>query len=445
MRLEITVLGAGYVGLVTSACFAELGHIVTCVDVNIQKITNLKMNILPFYESHLESLLKINVAHNRLHFECSLQVLRTHPEIIFIAVDTAHVIQAAIDIGQYLTNDGIIVVKSTVPIGMTEYIGKIIQAELDKRNLSLTIDMLANPESLREGTAIVDFMHPDRVIIGLDSEHAKAILRQLYSPIMLDPNKIYFMRFKEAEMTKYTANAMLATRISFMNEIAMLCEEFYIDVEKVRMGIGSDKRIGDLYLHPGCGYGGSCFPKDVNNLIHLAEERGISPVVLRAVAARNDLQKRKLVQKILTRFGEDLSEITIGMWGLSFKPGTDDMREAPSWILLEDLIAHGARVLAHDPVTISKAAQLLPLEWLKLEKLRLVENPYAALENVDALILATEWSSYGNPDFDLMKKKMRCRIIFDGRNLYDPQTLIAQGFEYFGIGRGMSACFSVLA
>lgn len=444
--MNITVIGAGYVGLVTGACFAELGNHVICVDINQEKIENLKKGILPIYEPGLEVMITSNLNEGRLHFSDSLQKLSFDPDVIFIAVGTPsgddgsanmqYVWEAAEQVGAVIKKDCIIVDKSTVPVGVADKVRLIIQQALNKRQLSLNFDVVSNPEFLREGAAIDDFMRPDRIIIGLTTDHAKTVMQQIYAPILRQPEKIYFMSVKDAEMTKYVANAMLATKISFMNEMAVLCERMGVDIENVRIGIGSDSRIGTAFINPGCGYGGSCFPKDVKALIHMAEEQGVEPLVLHAVEKRNNQQKYILPKKIIELFGEDLSGITIGVWGLSFKPGTDDMREASSLVLINELLARNATVQAYDPVAMPVAEKLFPREWIQSGKLRLVEHQYAALQDVNALALVTEWKPFCYPDIAEMKKLMRQPIVLDGRNQYNPKQLVEAGFEYYGIGRG---------
>jgi UDPglucose 6-dehydrogenase len=425
--VNITVIGAGYVGLVTGACFAELGNTVTCVDVNKDKIANLKNGVMPIYEPGLEPMVISNIGNGRLHFVSSMQEIQNDPHVIFIAVgtpsdkegaaDMQYVLNAARSIGAHIKNYCVVVDKSTVPVGVADQVTQSIQ------------------EFLREGAAIDDFMKPDRVIVGYSSKKAKTIMQELYTPILRNPEKIYFMNVKDAEMTKYVANAMLATKISFMNEMAILCDRLGVDVENVRIGIGSDSRIGSAFIYPGCGYGGSCFPKDVKALVKMAEHHGIDPFVLRAVEERNFYQKRVLPEKITQIFGNDLSGITIGVWGLSFKPGTDDMREASSLVLIENLIERNARVQAYDPVAMPVARTLFPEEWLTSGKLQLTEHQYDALQNADALVLVTEWKPFCYPDLAMMKKMMRKRVILDGRNQYDPKQIQDAEFEYYGIGR----------
>ena len=444
--MNITVIGAGYVGLVTSACFAELGNHVTCIDVNKQKINRLQQGILPIYEPGLEAMVISNMADKRLHFLTSLSEMRVEPHVIFIAVgtpsnkdgaaDIQYVLEAAKNIGAYIKEPCVIVDKSTVPVGMAEEVEQVIQHELKKRDLMIKFDMASNPEFLREGAAIEDFMRPDRIIIGLSSDNAKQIMLDLYLPILRNPERIYFMNVKDAEMTKYAANAMLATRISFMNEMALLCDHLGVDVENVRIGIGSDSRIGSAALYPGCGYGGSCFPKDVRALVKMAEKHDIDPLILRAVEARNALQKSILTKKITQVFGNHLNGITIGIWGLAFKPGTDDMREAPSLVLIEDVIKRGGKVRAYDPAAMSYAREILSDEWFHANQLMLIDHQYEVLKGADALVLVTEWKPFCYPDLAKMKTLMHRHIIFDGRNQYDPRQMKEAGFDYYGIGRG---------
>ncbi len=443
--MNITVMGAGYVGLVTGACFAELGNHVTCVDVNSAKIANLKQGIMPIYEPGLQALITSNMAEGRLQFVQALSDVTAEQHVIFIAVgtpsdeagaaDIQYVLAAARDIGTHLNHYSVIVDKSTVPVGMADQVQGVIRSQLRERQVDIDFDVVSNPEFLREGAAIEDFMQPDRVIVGLNSARAKRIMLDLYLPILRNPERLYFMNVKDAEMTKYAANAMLATRISFMNEMAVLCDALGVDIENVRMGIGADSRIGNAFLNPGCGYGGSCFPKDVRALMKMAEKHGIEPLILNAVEKRNVQQKKLLAEKITRYFGERLDGLIFGVWGLSFKPGTDDMREASSLVLIEELISRGARVQAYDPAAMPVAQQCLPHEWLSTAKVMLTEHQFDALKEADALVLVTEWKPFCYPDVAAMKKLMRQHVIFDGRNQYDPQTLRDADFAYFGIGR----------
>lgn len=443
--MNITVIGAGYVGLVTGTCFADLGNHVTCVDVNKEKIADLKKGILPIYEPGLDTLVALNMAAGRLHFVTSLNEISASPHVIFIAVGTPsdkdgsanmqYVLEAARQIGACINQYCVVVDKSTVPVGVADQVKEEIQAQLKKRGLMLKFDMVSNPEFLREGAAIDDFMKPDRIIIGLSSKKAKTIMLELYTPILRNPEKIYFMNVKDAEMTKYAANAMLATKISFMNEMAVLCDRLNVDVENVRLGIGADSRIGNSFINPGCGYGGSCFPKDVKALIKMAEDNGVEPLLLKAVEQRNFLQKQWLSNKITQLFGTDLTNITIGVWGLSFKPGTDDMRDATSLVLLEHLLACHAQVQVYDPVAMPVARRLFLEKPFKNGKLQFAEHQYDALKEADALVLVTEWKPFCFPDLVLMKQMMRKHIILDGRNQYDPKQMRDAEFEYYGIGR----------
>ena len=443
--MNITVIGAGYVGLVTGACFAEFGNHVTCIDVNETKIENLKKGILPIYEPGLEPMVIANRQQGRLHFTTSLAELTVDPQVIFIAVgtpsdkegaaDIQYVLEAARTVGAYLKKECVIVDKSTVPVGMANQVQQIIEAELKQRELSIAIEVVSNPEFLREGAAIEDFMHPDRIIIGLSSNQARNVMLDLYLPILRSPERIYFMNVKDAEMTKYVANAMLASRISLMNEMSVLCERMGVDIENVRIGIGSDSRIGSAFLYPGCGYGGSCFPKDVRALIKMAEQHQVEPLILNAVEKRNRMQKQILPEKVIGLFGENLADIKIGVWGLAFKPGTDDMREASSLVLIENLIKRGATVQAYDPVAMPVARELVPKAWLDSGQLVFAGHQYEALKEVDALALVTEWKPFCYPDIKAMKNLIRRHIVFDGRNQYDPNSLRDAGFEYYGIGR----------
>lgn len=443
--MNITVIGAGYVGLVTGTCFAELGNHVTCVDVNEQKIQNLRQGVLPIYEPGLEPMVMSNVAQGRLHFTTSLHEVSAAPDVIFIAVgtpsdkdgaaDIKYVLEAARNIGAYITKPCVVVDKSTVPVGMADQVTDMIQQELSRRHITVEFDVVSNPEFLREGAAIEDFMRPDRVVIGLATDRAKNVMLDLYLPILRSPERIYFMNVKDAEMTKYAANAMLATRISFMNEMAVLCSRMGVDIENVRIGIGSDARIGPFFLNPGCGYGGSCFPKDVRALMKMAEQHGVEPMILNAVEKRNFEQKRVLPNKIIELLGENLTGKTIAVWGLAFKPGTDDMREASSLVLIEEMIKRGAKVQAYDPEAMAVAKSMMPAEWFTAGKIELTEHQYDAIKDADVLALVTEWKPFCYPDMNALKNSMRRHIVVDGRNQYDPKHMRDAGFEYYGIGR----------
>lgn len=443
--MKLTIIGTGYVGLVTGACFAEVGSQVTCVDIDTEKINALKKGILPIYEPGLEKMVQENMKDGTLSFSGSLADAARECQIFFIAVgtppgedgsaDLQYVLQVAGQIGQHINDYAVIVNKSTVPVGTADKVAHAIQQELDRRGSDLLFDVVSNPEFLKEGAAIDDFLKPDRIIVGVGSDRAAKIMRRIYAPFSMNRDKMVLMNVRDAEMTKYAANAMLATRISFMNEIANICEHLGVDVENVRKGIGSDTRIGYSFIYPGCGYGGSCFPKDVKALIRTAKDTGVDPTVLAAVEDRNSQQKRVLGSKIRSRFGKDLSGRCFAVWGLSFKPGTDDMREAASIVLLTELIQANATVQAFDPVAMNQAARELPKEWLDSGRLVLAQDQYQALENADAMILVTEWKTFRRPDFSRMGQVLNQKIIFDGRNQYDPEEVAELGFEYHGIGR----------
>jgi len=443
--MKIAVVGSGYVGLVTGACFAERGNIVTCVDIDENKINQLKQGKTPIYEPGLDELITNNAREERISFTTSLADAMQTAELVFIAVgtppgedgsaDLKYVLAVAKEIGQHLSRYCIVVDKSTVPVGTADKVRSAIQTELDKRGVSIEFDVVSNPEFLKEGAAIDDFMRPDRVVVGTDSEKATKIMRDLYLPFMRYHENIIIMGIRDAEMTKYAANSLLATKISFMNEIANLCDRLGVDVENVRRGIGSDTRIGYSFIYPGCGYGGSCFPKDVQALIRTSNEHDYDAFILKAVEERNRQQKYRLFEKIQDKYGKDLSGLTFGVWGLAFKPGTDDMREAPSKVILHELIAAGAKVIAYDPVARKVAHEELPQDWFKHGHLRLVDHQYEALSDVNALVLVTEWKSFNNPDFERMKQLMKEPVVFDGRNQYDPQMMRTMGFSYLTIGR----------
>ncbi len=443
--MKITIVGTGYVGLVTGACFAEMGSTVTCIDIDENKIENLKNGILPIYEPGLESIVIQNFKEGTLKFSTSLNRAAKESNIFFIAVgtppdedgsaDLKYVLQVAKEIGQNINNYSVIVDKSTVPVGTADKVKSTIQAELDNRKVNIEFDVVSNPEFLKEGAAVNDFLKPDRIVIGVDSDRASKVMRRLYAPFSRNREKLISMNVRDAEMTKYTANSMLATKISFMNEISNICERLGVDVENVRKGIGSDSRIGYSFIYPGCGYGGSCFPKDVKALIKTSKDNGFEPDILNAVEKRNYFQKRLLSTKIIKKFGKDLSGKIFCVWGLSFKPGTDDTREAPSIEIIKMLIDSGATIKAFDPVAKTQAKEQFPKDWFKSNLLTIEENQYNAVENADALILVTEWKTFRQPNFKLMLETMKESIIFDGRNQYDPEELIEKGFEYHGIGR----------
>ncbi len=437
--MKIVVIGTGYVGLVTGTCFAEVGIDVICVDIDSTKIENLKRGILPIYEPGLDTLVTKNVVKGRLQFTTSLAESIKDADVAFIAVgtppgedgsaDLKYVIGVAQEIGQHMNRYVVIVTKSTVPVGTAEKVKAVIQQELEKRRLDIEFDVASNPEFLKEGAAIDDFLKPDRIVVGVSSITAEEVMRKLYKPFLLNGHPIIFMDVPSAEMTKYAANSMLATKISFMNDIANLCEIVGADVNMVRKGIGSDVRIGNKFIYPGIGYGGSCFPKDVKALIKTASSNGYQMKVLEAVDAVNEKQKSVLFTKLLNRFQGDIKGKTFAMWGLSFKPNTDDMREAPSLVIIDQILNAGGKVKAYDPIAISETKHILG------DKIEYGKDEYEALDNTDALLLVTEWTDFRAPDFEKMKKALLNPIIFDGRNIYDTGELNNLGFEHYGIGK----------
>jgi UDPglucose 6-dehydrogenase len=437
--MRIMVVGSGYVGLVTGACFAESGVNVTCVDVDNNKIQQLKDGTIPIYEPGLEGIVKSNIEKKRLFFTANLKEGIEGSEVIFIAVgtppgedgsaDLKHVLNVAGEIGRLITKYVVVVTKSTVPVGTSEKIRNTIQVELDKRKESIPFDMASNPEFLKEGAAIDDFLKPERIVIGIDNEKTREIMYRLYMPFVLNNHPILFMDIASAEITKYAANAMLATRISFINEIANLCDILGADINNVRRGIGSDSRIGSKFIYPGTGYGGSCFPKDVKAIIRTASDNGYELNVIKAVEKANEYQKNVIFGKMAKHFKNNFKNRIIGIWGLSFKPKTDDIREASSIILIEKLLEAGAGVKAYDPAAMSETKKLLG------NRIEYTTDPYDAVTNADAVALMTEWSEFHLPDFNRMSELMKERVIFDGRNIYDPDQLRKLGFTYFGIGR----------
>jgi UDPglucose 6-dehydrogenase len=443
--MNITVIGTGYVGLVTGACFAEMGNNVHCVDIDSLKIDRLKQGIIPIYEPGLDEIVVRNHQEGRLLFTVSLADAMKESSVLFIAVgtppgedgsaDLKYVLAVAKEIGANLTKPTIIVDKSTVPVGTADKVSQAIQHELNERNVNINFEVTSNPEFLKEGAAVDDFMHPDRIIIGAETALAKEIMSELYAPFVRNNPRVIFMSVRAAEMTKYAANAMLATKISFMNEIANLCEKLNVDVESVRLGIGADKRIGYHFIYAGCGYGGSCFPKDVKALINMAHQNDFEPKVLQAVEDRNEAQKHRLFEKITDHFGPELKGRTFAIWGLSFKPGTDDMREAPSISLIEKLTKAGAKVKAFDPVAIKAARAEFPHNYEADGVLEFSEAQYEAAIDADALVLVTEWKPFRRPDFKALKKLLKTPVIFDGRNQYSPDQLKADEWQYYGIGR----------
>ncbi len=439
--MRITVIGTGYVGLVTGTCFAEMGNTVWCVDVNEEKIEKLKKGIIPIYEPGLSEMVERNHAVRTLNFTTDIRDALEETEVAFIAVGTPmgedgsadlhYVLTAAGNIGANMKRHMVIVDKSTVPVGTSEKVRAAVQAELDARNSDLTFDVVSNPEFLKEGSAIADCMKPDRIVIGVDSEHAAEVMRELYKPYVMNTENFILMDIPSAEMTKYAANSMLATKISFMNEISNICERVGADVNKVRRGIGSDRRIGFSFIYPGCGYGGSCFPKDVQALIKTASEFGYESKLLQSVEDVNHAQKKVLVRKIKERFGEDLSGRTFAAWGLAFKPDTDDMRESPAITILQELTAAGAKIHAYDPKAVGEAKEC----YLKgNENITYCDNKYEALQEADALILITEWKEFRSPDFYEIKRLLKEPVIFDGRNQYNEKRVKEYGIDYVQIG-----------
>ena len=422
--MKISVIGTGYVGLVAAACFSEMGNNVICVDVDELKIKNLKKGIIPIYEPGLEQLVNENQTKETLSFTTNTKKALESAQIVFIAVgtpmgvdgsaDLAYVLDVAKTIGQLMNHHLIVVDKSTVPVGTAQKVRQSIQEQLDLRSSDLTFDVVSNPEFLKEGAAINDFMRPDRVVIGADNDRVMNIMKELYSPFTFNYERFIGMDIRSAEMTKYAANAMLATKISFINEIANICEELGADVNQVRLGIGSDKRIGYHFIYPGCGYGGSCFPKDVSALIHMSQQSGYDPKLLNAVEQVNHFQKTVLVNKLTNRFGANLNGKTFAIWGLAFKPGTDDMRQAPSINVIEHICKNGGKVLAYDPKAINEAKIYLS-EYSS--SITYLENKYEVLNDVDALFLITEWKEFRSPDFNKMKSLMSNPLIFPNRSL----------------------------
>nr|WP_319374364.1 UDP-glucose/GDP-mannose dehydrogenase family protein [uncultured Methanobacterium sp.] len=441
--MKITIIGTGYVGLVTATCFSEMGNIVYGLDIEDDKIESLKKGIIPIYEPGLEELVLKNQSKGDLIFTNNLKEGLDNSNLCFIAVgtpmgkdgsaDLQHVMGAAKEIGQLISHDLIVVNKSTVPVGTAAKVKKVILNELDKRNLKLDIEVVSNPEFLKEGVAVEDFMRPDRIIIGSDNEEVVETLKELYAPFTINHERFITMDVYSAEMTKYAANAMLATRISFMNEMANICERVGADINQIRKGMGSDRRIGYDFLYPGCGYGGSCLPKDVKAIIKTADAYGYTPKLLKEVEIVNHEQKLYLVKKIIERFGNDLSGYNFAIWGLSFKPGTDDMREAPSVVIIRELIRMGAKIKAYDPRAMNVAKKYYFNQNSAVEFLK---NKYDAVDDVDALLLVTEWKEFRSPDFDEIAVRIKNKIIFDGRNQYNKEVMRGTGFEYHQVGNG---------
>lgn len=439
--MKITVIGTGYVGLVTGTCLADVGNDVLCLDVDPQKIATLQQGGMPIFEPGLDDMVKRNVEAGRLRFTTSVEDSVAHGTLQFIAVgtppdedgsaDLQYVLAAARNIGRLMVDHKVIVDKSTVPVGTGDKVHAAIAAELAAREVQLDYAVVSNPEFLKEGAAIEDFMRPDRIVIGTEDETARVLMRQLYAPFQRNHDRIIFMDVRSAELTKYAANAMLATRISFMNELARLAEKMGADIEHVRHGIGSDPRIGYHFLYPGIGYGGSCFPKDVQALQRTGEEYGVSLQVLGAVESANARQKQVLVEKVIARFGDDLSGRHFAVWGLAFKPNTDDMREAPSLTIIEALLACGATLTAYDPVAMAEAARILG----DRPGLQYARQAQSALAGADALLILTEWKEFRGQDLGTIRAWLKTPVVFDGRNVYDPHVVKQAGIEYYPIGR----------
>ncbi|MDZ4663779.1 MAG: UDP-glucose/GDP-mannose dehydrogenase family protein [Bacteroidota bacterium] len=436
--MKVAVIGTGYVGLVTGTCFSAVGVDVACVDIDQKKIENLNKGILPIYEPGLEEMVLKNSEKKRLHFSTSLKDSIHGAEVVFIAVgtppdedgsaDLKYVLGVAASIGEHMTNPLVVVTKSTVPVGTSVKVKKAVQDALDKRSSKLEFYVASNPEFLKEGAAIEDFMKPDRIVVGTERAEAEEIMRKLYKPFLMNGHPIIFMDIPSAEMTKYAANAMLATKISFMNDVANLCEIMGADVNMVRKGIGSDGRIGPKFIYPGVGYGGSCFPKDVKALIKTAKENKYTMRILNAVEEVNDAQKEVLFNKLRTHFNNDLKGKTFALWGLSFKPKTDDMREAPSLVIIEKLLKAGASVVAYDPVAMHEAQRILG------DTISYCTDMYDTLNKADALLVVTEWPEFRVPDFDEVNKRLNKKVLFDGRNIFDANDMKKLGYDYYCIG-----------
>jgi UDPglucose 6-dehydrogenase len=442
--MKVTVFGIGYVGLVQAAVLAEVGHEVMCIDVDAKKVENLKNGIIPIFEPGLTPLVKKNYEEGRLQFSTDAEMGVHHGEMQFIAVgtppdedgsaDLKYVTAVARTIAQHMSSHKVVLDKSTVPVGTAEKVRSVMAQTLKERGVEIPFDVVSNPEFLKEGAAVSDCMRPERIVIGTDNEGVVDLLRELYEPFNRNHDRMILMDIRSAELTKYAANCMLATKISFMNEISNLAERLGADIEKVRQGIGSDSRIGYSFIYPGCGYGGSCFPKDVQALIRTAEQIGYTPRILQAVEEVNHDQKLKLPEFIQRHFGDDLKGKTFALWGLSFKPNTDDMREASSRVLMEALWERGAQVQAFDPEAMDETQRI----YGHRTDLKLMGTKEAALQGADALVICTEWQSFRAPDFDVIKNSLKQPVIFDGRNLYDPERLSKRGFVYYAIGRGAS-------
>ena len=442
--MNVTIFGTGYVGLVTGACLADMGHHVLCVDVDARKVEGLKKGVIPIYEPGLESIVTANVAAGHLNFTTSAAEGVAHAEIQFIAVgtppdedgsaDLKYVLAVATSIAEHMQSNKVIVNKSTVPVGTADKVTATVRQVLERRGAAISFEVVSNPEFLKEGAAVNDCMKPDRIVIGSNNPHSISVMRELYAPFNRNHDRMIVMDVRSAELTKYAANCMLATKISFMNEMANLAERLGADIEQVRLGIGSDPRIGYHFIYPGCGYGGSCFPKDVQALIRTAEQIGYQPQVLQAVEGANEAQKMVLFNRITGHFGQQLAGKTFALWGLSFKPNTDDMREAASRVLMESLWQAGAKVQAFDPEAMEETQRI----YGQRADLVLCGTKEAALANADALVICTEWKNFRAPDFSALRAALQHPVIFDGRNLYDPEVVKRHGFVYYAIGRGES-------
>ncbi len=437
--MKISIVGTGYVGLVSGTCFADVGVNVTCVDIDETKIENLKNGIIPIYEPGLETMVHDNIEKGRLSFTTSIKDSLENTDVIFIAVgtppdedgsaDLKYVLEVARQIGKNINHYIVVVTKSTVPIGTAQKVKAAINDELEKRGVQVEFDVASNPEFLKEGNAIQDFLRPDRIVVGTESERAEKTMQRLYKPFLLNGHPIIFMDIPSSEMTKYAANSMLATKISFMNDMANLCEIVGADITSVRKGIGSDARIGNKFIYAGAGYGGSCFPKDVKAIIKTADDNAYKLRLLQSVEDVNNDQKLVLVKKIKEEFGSNLENKSFALWGLSFKPKTDDMREAPALVLIEELLKMGAKVKAYDPVAIEEARRILG------DKIEYGTDPYEVLIDSEALVVITEWPEFRMPNFKVLEKLLKNKLIFDGRNIYDPEEIVENGFTYYSIGR----------
>ena len=437
--MKISVVGTGYVGLVSGTCFAETGVNVVCVDIDQRKIDLLNSGKIPIYEPGLEDIYNRNVEKGRLTFSTNLEASLKDADAVFIAVgtppdedgsaDLKYVIGVAREIGKIMDHYLVVVTKSTVPVGTSRKVEEAINKELEKRKKDIPFDVASNPEFLKEGSAVQDFLKPDRIVVGIESKRAEKVMKRLYKPFLLNGHPILFMDITSSEMTKYAANSMLATKISFINDIANLCELVGADVDAVRKGIGSDPRIGHKFIYPGAGYGGSCFPKDVQALVRTADENGYSLEILKAVESVNNRQKSVLYDKLLKHFKGDLQNKRIALWGLAFKPKTDDMREAPSLVLIEKLLNAGANIVAYDPVAMEESRRILG------DRIKYANDEYEACLDADALVLVTEWPEFRIPNFKVLERLLKNKLIFDGRNIYDPDELAEIGFQYYGIGR----------